>query len=560
MDAFKAQFERIRQQLAALTATQKMLVAALVAVMVLTVLYWGRYAGNAEMVPVLDQVLTDDDIGPIDHQLELAGVPHSVSAGKVLVPADRKGEILANLMFARVLPQDTHSAFETMSKEINPFMPNSQVEMAFSEATAMELSSLISRFPGVANARVIINAKDERRIEGSIPPSATVFITTKGEAENAKTLVRAAADGVAHAVSGLTPNHISVLINGASMKVPDSESSMDPSSDDLLDIREKREFDLEQKIRNEFSFINGLTVSVNCDVENRVMVDHTLKYDKAGTVVQPIETTSTNEETTTAGAASREPGAVSNTGQAGTNGAVSLDGSAGGSGGGGNSTTNSKDEAKNGVWVGQSEITTQTPAGKDSVRSVTVRVPVSYFNAIYKRTSTGAADAPAEFVSAQVASIKDGVKKVVGLTTDDALSVATYTDLPVNDLAMATAPSIPSSAMNSVGGHVKEIGIAVLAIVSLLMMATMVRKTTPPQLVMPPASGQPATSAAGGLGQLGSGESIAGEVGAGAGALDGMEMDEEAVRTQQMLDQVSTMVKENPDAAASLVKKWLTRP
>src|SRR5580658_24982 len=98
MDAFKAQFERIRQQLAALSATQKMLVAALIAVMVLTVLYWGRYASNAEMVPVLDQTLTDDDIGPIDHQLELAGVPHSVSAGKVLVPADRKSEILANLM------------------------------------------------------------------------------------------------------------------------------------------------------------------------------------------------------------------------------------------------------------------------------------------------------------------------------------------------------------------------------------------------------------------------------------------------------------------------------
>jgi flagellar biosynthesis/type III secretory pathway M-ring protein FliF/YscJ len=38
-----------------------------------------------------------------------------------------------------------------------------------------------------------------------------------------------------------------------------------------------------------------------------------------------------------------------------------------------------------------------------------------------------------------------------------------------------------------------------------------------------------------------------------------MEMDEDSVRTQQMLDQVSTMVKENPDGAASLVKRWLSR-
>ena len=42
-----------------------------------------------------------------------------------------------------------------------------------------------------------------------------------------------------------------------------------------------------------------------------------------------------------------------------------------------------------------------------------------------------------------------------------------------------------------------------------------------------------------------------------AAMLDGMELDEDAVRAQQMLEQVSTMVEENPDAAANLVKRWL---
>ena len=274
MDALKAQWERILQQLSALTATQKMLVAALVAVMVLTVLYWGRYAGNAEMVPVLDQTLSDDDIGPIDHQLELAGVPHSVSAGKVLVPADRKSEILANLMFARVLPQDTHSAFETMSKQLNPFTSNNEREASYTEATSMELASIIGQFPGVASAKVIINAKNETRIEGGIPPSATVFIATKGEPEHVKILAKAAADGVAHAVSGLTPSHISVIVNGIPMKVPDAEGDQLGGVDDLIDLKQRNETRLEQKIRNQFSFITGLTVTVTCDVENRTMEEN----------------------------------------------------------------------------------------------------------------------------------------------------------------------------------------------------------------------------------------------------------------------------------------------
>jgi flagellar biosynthesis/type III secretory pathway M-ring protein FliF/YscJ len=42
-------------------------------------------------------------------------------------------------------------------------------------------------------------------------------------------------------------------------------------------------------------------------------------------------------------------------------------------------------------------------------------------------------------------------------------------------------------------------------------------------------------------------------------ALDGVEMDDDAIRTQQVLDQVSNMVKENPDGAAALVKRWLSR-
>jgi flagellar biosynthesis/type III secretory pathway M-ring protein FliF/YscJ len=38
-----------------------------------------------------------------------------------------------------------------------------------------------------------------------------------------------------------------------------------------------------------------------------------------------------------------------------------------------------------------------------------------------------------------------------------------------------------------------------------------------------------------------------------------MELDEDAVRAQQMVEQVAAMVDDNPDAAASLVKRWMSR-
>src|SRR5947209_12357941 len=176
MDVVKSQLDRIRQQLAGLTATQRMLVGTLVAVMVLTLLYWGKYAGSPEMVPVLDQALNEDEIGRIDMALQAKDIPHTVSGGKVLVPAERKMEIVADLMFTQQLPHQTQNAFVEMSKQLNIFSGPTQTEATYNQATQMTLAQVIRHFPGVADAQVIINAKMERRIENSIMPTATVVI------------------------------------------------------------------------------------------------------------------------------------------------------------------------------------------------------------------------------------------------------------------------------------------------------------------------------------------------------------------------------------------------
>jgi flagellar biosynthesis/type III secretory pathway M-ring protein FliF/YscJ len=52
---------------------------------------------------------------------------------------------------------------------------------------------------------------------------------------------------------------------------------------------------------------------------------------------------------------------------------------------------------------------------------------------------------------------------------------------------------------------------------------------------------------------------MVGEVAEGDRTMEGMELDEESLKTQQMIEQVSSMVTENPDAAANLVKRWLNR-
>ena len=55
MDFLKTQLERLQAQFALLTASQKMLSVSLVAIMVMTLAWWSRYAGTAEMQPLLEQ-------------------------------------------------------------------------------------------------------------------------------------------------------------------------------------------------------------------------------------------------------------------------------------------------------------------------------------------------------------------------------------------------------------------------------------------------------------------------------------------------------------------------
>ena len=97
-------------------------------------------------------------------------------------------------------------------------------------------------------------------------------------------------------------------------------------------------------------------------------------------------------------------------------------------------------------------------------------------------------------------------------------------------------------ACRTVTAYGKEIAVGVLAVVSLFMMSSMVARDRAradrgcrraevehAHRCWKPVKDSPAKSAKANA------------------TLDGMELDEDAVHTQQMLDQVSTMVKENPD-------------
>ena len=450
MDAFKAQFERVKQQLSVLSATQKMLVTALVGVIVMTMLYWGHYAANQDMVPVMEMTLADEAMNPIVHFLDAHGINHTVSNGQVLVPADKKFDIISQLAYEELLPNDTRSAFEEMGKQSTMFQPESQHEEAFNHVTEIELAQMINRWEGVSHCFVKISPKSEVRVEGSIKPSASISFQCKANAERLQQAVQAAASNVAHAVSDLHVEDISVVVNGIARHVTGSDSSVSP--EEGQSVVAKEEDRLDQNVLAVCGHIQNLMVRVTCDYENSTTETTEDIFNREKSIIEPTDVEENTTESS-GGNSAQVPGIDPNTG---ANSPVSLDGS----GGGGSSTsTTSQTHTKSSVLPGKKTIRQKIGAGKPMPISATVCVPRSYLINLFKARNPDISSPTEEQIAplrtTELASLQRCVKSIAGLKNESDVVVSEYVEMPT-EIASVPGVSATNSALNQVSGHAKE--------------------------------------------------------------------------------------------------------
>lgn len=553
MDFLKSQLDRIQQQLGGLTATQKMLTAALVAVMVLTLLYWGKYAGQAEMEPLLSQALADEDLTRITRQLDGLGVEHQVSPDKkILVAADRRMKILSSLGFADALPKNTANGFDEIIKQMTPWDGQSRQDAMFNRGKEMTLAEVIRGFPDVADATVAIDPTKQRNIStGNVEPTAFVSIKMKSGGKPNKQLVAAAANVVAGAQAGLALKNIKVVVDGSPQHV------VDPTDDTSLaegidDIRQRTEARFTQKVAGQLRYIPGVLVAVTVDVNSSTRV---VKQRKIDGVMQKEQRTQSDgkESTGSTPSAPVDPGATANLSQSGSNTGATL---AGGAGGVESSQTENTEKTDFALFPSWTETDLRTPAGEAVPVVASVRVPWSHFVRIAKGRGTAEPDDAAvqKKLEEELPRIKSTVMHCMRFkSTDDVAVDPYYDDAPA---APETVPAAAATVLpfGALGGHMKEILLGGLAVVSLFVVSTIVRKGAPAVAVARPAAEPAATTPV-----LVGGEAIVGEAADGNPLLSGLELDDDAVRTEQVREQVSTLVTENPDAAAALVKRWLNR-
>ncbi len=547
MDFLKTQLARIQQQLGGLTASQRMLSGTLVVIMVMTLYWWTRYASQADMEPVLNQAIAPEELSRITNELQAKGIPYKMQGDRITVPSDRRAEAFATLAYSQLLPHNFKDAFDEMISKSNPLDPQSKTNVLFNQAKEMNLSQIIRDWPGVAHAFVVIDSTKQRSIgEASIEPSASVNITMRSGMKADKKLVDAAAVMVSGAVASVAKGRVHVIIDGVTHHVTNDDDGSYNGGTWLEYVKECDSY-FAQKLQKQLFFIDGAMVAVTVDPDFvRKEVKKRLYGNKP--LVRPLETKSKTEEISTQAAPASEPGVAANTSASITPGA---------GGGETHKSTIESEDVKNLVLPDETVINEIGQSGAANIKSASVYVPRSYFVRVYK-SRHGDSQEPDEaalqtLIAPELEQLKTSSRACLGLTAEQSLSVAVYSDLMPATPVAAAQPAAASSIGLVLGGHVKEIAVGALALISLFMMSTMVKKSSPAPATVA------ATPAPKERSPLLRPEEVVAEVGEGDAMLDGMEINEETVKAQQMIDQVDNMVKDNPDAAANLIKRWMNR-
>jgi flagellar M-ring protein FliF len=468
------------------------------------------------------------------------------------VPRDQKYTILAQLYGngdGEIITAEQID-FVSLIGEESPFISREQNRKRWLVATQSVLQRTISKMTGIRSATVVIAEPDRAPGIGraNVKPSASVTVFTSdgglGQAQ-----VDAIARLVAKAHPRLTVDEVAV-IDATAGRPYQARSDRDLASTHHLDVKRANERYLKSTIEEHLSYIRGVKVAVNVQVDTRVL-------EKRSDVYQDPKVGPLEERTRTLASANTrgggEPGVRSNTGAA-----LSTQG-------GGSSLNDERTDART-LPVFPHDVSHVRDAGGNALKiNATISVPRSYFVARYREINGTPDAAPTE---AELTPVVDGETTriqadIEPLIDTGALEGAVRGEVRVSQIPDFFLPDMPDAtgrmadpAGALVGGGtdglVKYVSLGGLALFSLAMMFLMVRKASvreelpsAQELVgIPPALSDADSD-------------LVGEAEESAPVLEGVEVDDEAIERQQMLEQVSSLIRESPDEAAGLVRKWL---
>lgn len=557
MESLRKTLVQIAERYRLLETSQKVAIALCLVVIVGSLISLMRWSTRAELVPVMAQDLSFDEMDKAEEALEAGGIDYQRSGRRLLVREQDRYNAVRVLNKAGALPEDFEFGFARLMEEDSTFKPSSVLAHQRRVALGYELAKVIASSPAVEHAFVLIQEQDKRRIgQPRARPSASVKIAMKSGHPVTSTVVEGCARLVATAVAGLEPHDVTVF-DAKGLKAYSVPRPEDALNHGLLEERKKNEEYLLSKVLAQLSYIPGVLAAVSVEIEAAKTRTESLTYDEA-----EVKSDQSNTSRTGSAAAPAETGVNPNVG-------IALNA-------GGGEAQSETEEARTENFepkLTEHTVSELAPFGLKRATAA-VNVPRSYlFSVMAARypDAPEARDTDREFIEVRdevFGGVRDAVKTILHARAEDDVRVDMFYDLGPGPAALGGMNGAEPAAAASLGtwallkSHGPQLGLAGLALLSLLMMCMLVRKTARTASARfstfePEADAQRLNLEPGGVLPVPGGP--VGRAEASEGILVGHEVDAATLQSKQFDEQVGRLVDEDPAGVADLLRRWVER-
>ena len=554
MDFVNKAYAQIADLFRSMTPGTRIAAGLLLAVVVISLIYLFQYQAAGGDEYLLDgRPFSSSEMTAIETAFAQAGLKQSTIVGsRIRIPRGKKDVYLAALAESSALPADFSKYLDEAVASDSPFASSRSLELKRWNAKQKELALIISRIRGIQTATVQYDEETKHGLSRTKHKTAMVAVQSEGGSLDSDQ-IKAIKNVIASAYAGMDRQNITITDMTSGLSFGGALGPGGLSEDDSLYASHKQRYerDWKSKIVDQLSMIPGVVVGVNVELSPQTKkTTQTVKIDAKPVTISTseFEKDSSTQPANPAGRPGAAPNGVGNQPVAVT-------------------TTTSGAETQ----ANERRSEAQSVPGHEHVleenapllpvsASAAIEVPASYYTRVWKVRNPAAAGQPekapdqVEITKIQLetkAWIEETVRNLLpkveqGTNPYPHITVATYTDFPST---VAAEPTTMAQASTWFADNWRTLTMVAVGLVCLAILRSMVRSTAAAGPAAPVAA---AVETGPRIAQVE--EPLDDDSPEPAAALrrrfksgDGTDLKAE----------LRELVKENPDAAATILKSWI---
>ena len=424
------------------------------------------------------QMFSPSELRDMQAAFGKAGLEPQIDGARVKVPQGQESKYMAALAEAGAMPGEFGDYLKKAVSGNSYLLFRPQAEAMIKVARQSELQSIINHLPGVEKSAVQIDEHVERGLNPKKIVTASVSIVPKANQHLDDARVAAIRCLVASSVAELKPEAVSVVDLGNARPFPGTggaDAKMGGAIGDYADTKRRLESDWQEKISGALSYIPGVVVRTNVELDAEVSNEETSIEYGAHSMLRPrSEATPTHllESETTLGPANLNAPAAAPTAEPPLSlGAIlRLD-----------RAEPQRDQPRKALPTTQKRVVREGRTPKHV--TVSVAVPFTYYEQVWRHRNAVAkveseAVSLAEIQATEKKKIEETALALLPSPTEARPQVAVATFYPTPPAAVVE-PTLGESVLAWLAQNWSAVGLAAFALASLLLLRSMIRSGVP---------------------------------------------------------------------------------